>query len=255
MPAIDLDRIAARVAGELSSKEEEYVEAQLFLLEGGRGVFLEAAKNASVLVIYPDEDARRRVKRIPMRDVEPEIFILLRTAGGGDYIVPVADRIMGDYASTLRAKQRLWKSRLRSLVKEQGIKHVVEQLQLRGSSKANAINVRNWMSERGIKTEEYSDFKAILDLASLGAEAKSYWQAMETIDRAHQKAGFHIRKLLLEQVNKSDLGKLKREGIMSFELPDKDAGGLAAFRIQTTSPSVVKVVPGRIGDPFELEEV
>lgn len=256
LPTIDLNRIIAKAGREIDiSNEDDYIEAQILILEGEWAVFLEADKSASVLLIDLDEEIKKRIKRTTMQKVEPGTYILLRTGGGGDYVVPVADRIMGSYAPVARERQMLWKSRLRDLERKHGIDFVVAELKRHGSPRANEINARNWMSARGIKTHDFKDFRAIMHLVGLGDEAGQYWHTMEIIDSAHRKAGFHIRSLLLERVNDSDLRELRRLGIMNFQLPEKDAGTLTAFRVQAVLPDVIQVVPGRIGNPFKLEEM
>jgi hypothetical protein len=65
------------------------------LLNGGLAVYLDADEQATVTVIDADQDGGAAVKRVRVRQLESDTFVLLRIEGGGDYIVPVADRIMG----------------------------------------------------------------------------------------------------------------------------------------------------------------
>jgi len=59
--------------------------------------------------------------------------------------------------------------------------------------------------------------------------------------------------MLLEQVDKSDLADLRRKGILDFELPDKDAGSLTAFRIGAIAGKTTLVAHYRIGAPIPPE--
>lgn len=231
----------------------EAVGARLSLLEGGWAVFLEAEDSATVQAIDLEEEKALQLKRVPVRGLEPGMFIILRTEGGGDYIVPLADRILGEAAANLRDLQKEWKTRLRRAVNFHGLSGVAGQLRRYGSTKATEQNVRNWMSPRNIKTSLYEDFAAIMRLTQLEDSADKYWNAMRVILRAHMKAGFRIRKLLLEEVLESDPEELEKYGRKDFNLTEAAGAALTAFRLEEISKETVMVSPSRIGEPFELE--
>jgi hypothetical protein len=84
----------------------------------------------------------------------------------------------------------------------------------------------------------------------LGGEADEYWRLSEAIDSAHRMAGFHIRDLLLERVQRSDLTELEATGRMDFELDEADGGTLTALRVLDISAETYSVPPNRIGHPF-----
>ena len=186
------------------------MRAQLLVLEDDKGVFIEAGGNAQVLVIDLNEMRDKRIKKISYSQIERDMYLLLRTAGGGDYVVPVADRLLKERAEELREMQQTWKARLRLLVRKEGMDKVVAALNEHGSTIASYQNVRNWMNDRSIATEAYQDFFAILKLVELEKDTPEYWKAMKEIRRAHTMAGHLIGKQLLAQVNKSDLAELER---------------------------------------------
>lgn len=233
----------------------QLVEARLLVLEGDKGVFIEAEGDATVLVIDLNQGAEGRVRRSAHQEIERGLYILLRTEGGGDYIVPVADQILGDQAEELRDEQVTWKARLRLAVREHGIDEIVEALRNHGSTVASYQNLRNWMQDRTIATNNEQDFFAIMNLVGLPDEAQSYWDSMRTIRRAHQKAGRKIRRQLVEQVNKSDLAELERIGLMEFTLDEKTGGSLTAYRIKSVAERTVEVLPHQIDTPFLLEDL
>jgi hypothetical protein len=247
LPASGVAYLARVAANQLAAPDDDAVEARAFVLEDGEIVFLET-EGASALVIDTNEKAANRVKRLETSQIEPGMFLLLRTEGGGDYILPVANRILGGYADSARQRQKRWKQLLRAAVRRNDLHAVIVELERYGCTIAREINVRHWMSERSIKTKRRIDFDAIMQLVGLKDEANDYWETMEVIDRAHKKAGFHIRELLLDLVNKSDLTMLDRRGMLPFELPDKDAGSLTAFRVKSVSPQTYTVAASRIGE-------
>lgn len=233
-------------------ESHEPVEARLFSLQGGYGVFLEA--RASSLVIDFDEDEESSVKRVEAREIEPGVCLLLRTIGGGDYVVPVADRLLGARAPTLRQAQGLWKQLLRNQVRDSSLLEVSIALIDLGSHRANEGNVRNWMSQRSIKPQDPRDFSAIMKLIGREHEFDSYWKMMGDIHAAHQRSGQAIRKRLLEQVRATDVTALVKTGRMEFVLPEAEGGRLTAFRVEGRSPHLDLVPASRCGHPFPLSE-
>jgi hypothetical protein len=244
---------AFRDAVNLVDDNEDVVRARLFVLEEDWAVFLEADDNSRADVVDLDEETTKRVKRIPIREIEQGMYILLRTEGGGDYIVPVADKIMGKFMNKARTAQQEWKSLLRDKVKRLGLNKVVRQLGEHGSPRANETNVKNWMAYRGIKTENIEDFQAIMKFVGLGSKTNEYWKIMEEIRKAHMRAGMEIRKMLLEKVNNTDLDILNRYGKMEFELAEKEAGKLAAFRVKVISKETTEVIYWKVGVPFRTD--
>lgn len=252
----DIEGVLKRAEQESGyDSDDEPIEARLLVLEGDKGVFIEAEGDATVLAIDLTQGMENRVRRIVHRNVEPGLYILLRTEGGGDYIVPVADQILGNQAEDLREQQQTWKARLRLAVKEKGMDKTIEALHKHGSTVASYQNLRNWMHDRTIATEAQRDFIAIMKLTGLDNNAQSYWDSMRAIRHAHNKAGRVIRRQLVEKVNKADLAELERIGLMAFTLDEKTGGSLTAYRIKSMAERTVTILPHRIDTPFRLEDL
>lgn len=218
------------------------VDARPYVLEGDWFVFLDAAPDAQTDTIALTRDGRGQVTRIANKELSIGDYIVLRTSGSGDHIIQVADRIfLKERAGSLRKMQREWKSRLRDQVKRVGMRQVIEDLRNLGSTRAEPNNLRNWMSERNIRTDNVQDFQAIMRLVGLDDDDHTYWRAAETIDQAHRKAGMHIRELLLRIVEEEDLESLRLTGRMDFSLPGVDGGTLSAFRIKQTLSDTVEM--------------
>jgi len=262
LPEMNWEEISVRFSrsptSDIAGTGQETVDAKLFLLEGGAAVFLD--EDARVLVIDLDEDEgddekdETRVKRIQASGIQPGMYMLLRTCGGGEYIVPVADRILGVLASRARESQRHWKTLLQESVYSRGLQEIVNALRTLGCTRANEVNVRNWMSMRNIRPQAYQDFAAIMKFVKLEERTEEYWKLAGAIDDSHKKAGFYIRKLLLKQVLTVKLDDLEKTGRMDFELPEADGGSLTAFRVIDVSPGKYTVPVTRIGHPFERDE-
>jgi hypothetical protein len=70
---------------------------------------------------------------------------------------------------------------------------------------------------------------------------------MALIERAHIKAGQLIRRMLLEQVMKSDLAELERVGSMEFDLPGTGTGRMVAFRVVRSASEPVVISAANVG--------
>jgi hypothetical protein len=163
----------------------------------------------------------------------------LRTSGGGDLVAPLADRILGDVAVARRTQQTEWKQQLISkaidrfgpLGRRELASRICSELRSRRMTEARPANVHYWMSAKCISPREFSDFAAIMTIAELEDQTQELWAAMQEISRAHTRAGFLIRRMLLERITEESLESLERDGEMVFDLGGLDGGTLSAFRI------------------------
>jgi hypothetical protein len=252
LPKIDWDSLHKRFSPSQSEIDTlGSIPARLISLEQGFAVFVDDEEGASVLAIDVD-NPKSPVQRILSEDIERGMFVLLRTAGGGDYVAEVADSILGANASAVRGQQDDWKALLRRRIAECGFDAVAAELRELGSSRANEPNLKYWASERSIKPHDPADFNAIMKLVGLEDKSEAYWKGAEIIDSAHRSAGFHIRKLLLKRVQRSDLSVLEKDGLMTFELPEIGCGNLTAFRVIDLAPNSVTVPANKVGKLLEM---
>lgn len=253
-PELDWTWVAQKGAVSLSSgtdaSEHELTEARLFALHGGFAVFLEEAEEATSLVIDPDEGISERVKRVGTGRIEPGMYILLRTEGGGDYVAQVADSILGKLASSHRYAQQRWKAALRGVVQRGDVTTVAIELLDLGSTRADEANIRNWISARGIAMRDKEDFTAVMRRIGLEARTDEYWAMMRNIRSAHLKAGRLIRRRLMDQVRATDLRNLPKKGRMDFSLPETEGGKLTAFRVEGRSPTTNRIHASGLDRPF-----
>lgn len=257
-PGIDWSLIArhgiAAISDDQDERDHDMVSAYLFVLHGGYAVFLDASDGSHCLAIDPRDHAEAQVKQIDTQHIEPGMFVLMRTEGGGNYIVPVADKILGERANEHRAAQEHWKLRLRNHVVRAGLLETCLELLDLGSLRANETNLRNWMSGRTIGTERENDFVAIMRLVGLADEAERYWKITRVIKAAHLRAGKAIRRRLIEQVANVDVADLERKGTFTFELPDAEGGRLTAFRVESRAPTTMSVPVSRLDRVFARED-
>lgn len=227
----------------------ESIEARLLLLADGRAAFVGALEDSRVQVLDPEAPSGKRVDWIPTGEIVPGTFVMLRSEGGGDLIVSVADRLLGAAAPRLREMQAGWKARLADQIDTLGLDGAVRALRSHGSSRASRGNLLNWLSPRSLRTADQADFFAVMRLAGLDAEERAYWNAMGKLDQAHRRAGFRIREQLEEEAERADLVELQTKGTLDFTLPD-GGGALSAFRVEDLSPQTYTVAYQRLGEPF-----
>ncbi|MEK6259920.1 MAG: hypothetical protein AABP62_14970 [Planctomycetota bacterium] len=245
-----------------SNDADDVVPARLCHLSGGRAVFVAADDGSTFLIIDPSETGRSAVRRVPVDDLEQGMYLLVRTSGGGDFIAPLADRILGDLAANRRAEQAEWKERLirctverfGSLSRRELSSLICSELKAQELSQARPANVHYWMSSKCIRPRKREDFSAILKYADLEAREESLWSAMGDIDRAHRKAGHTIRRMLLQKIAEVSLEPLERDGEMDFDLGEQDGGSLSAYQIAEVLPQEYEVPAERIGVLLDLEE-
>jgi len=248
VPTIDWDAVAAQMSRQTSS-DQEFVDARLFVLEDDKAVFLEV--DASELVI--DTRSEEVVRRVKVERLEPGLFLIVRERGSGDYIVPLANRLLGEHASPARETQKHWKGELRRAVSIKGMDHVLNGLKWMGARSASPQNIRNWMSrsDRKIRPRYAEDFQAIMRYLDLLDNVEDYWKNARRINKAHHMAGIRMKELLLVEVKKSNLGRLEQRGHQSFAFAEYETH-IHAYRIIEMKPSPKHVPLSEVGTLLEL---
>jgi hypothetical protein len=256
LPSININEIIESTWNSSNDldKEIELVEALVLQLENDNYSYIDKDENSKVQVIDLENEIAP-VQKISTNQLEKDMYILLKTSGGGDYIIPLANKILGPLAEKCRKSQTLWKQKLRKLVYENGKNWVINQLLQHGCSIANNINLSNWTSYRAIKTNKVHHFLGIMEVIGLKNEGKTIWKEMNLIFNAHLKAGRIITKELIAGITVEDLEELQKMGELEFELPDKDAGSITAFRIIAISDTKksVLVPESKLGIPYRID--
>lgn len=261
-PLPPFGKAGSRPLGLPPSAAEETLPARLCHLSGGRAVFVSAEEGASSLVIDSTEAGDSIVRRIPSYELEPELFLLLRTSGGGDFIAPLADRILGALASKRRSQQSAWKNglissaqkRFGTLSLRELAARVANDLRSQNLSEARAENIQYWMSSKCIRPRKKEDFAAILAFAGMAGNTQELWEAMRDIVRAHYKAGQTIRQMLLQRIAALSLEPLERDGEMIFDLGEQDGGTFSAFQIMAIAEEEFEIPADHIGVLLDSEE-
>lgn len=250
-PRIDWHAVGKELVAHDEEEPAELVSARVALLAANNAVLLPDEADRLVWVLDPRASPQHRVSRVDVLDLEPGDVLILRTSGGGDLVVPLADEILGVKSTELRGMQRTWKRKLREWVIEHGgLASAAAELKAKGCDRANKQNLQNWLDERSLRTEDEGDWAVIMDAASLQGQAARYWRAMGQLRSAHTKAGHSLGKRLLKMANTQPLDQLGASGSQKFDLGE--GGSLSAFRIEGFGPGTLLCAPSRVLVPSPM---
>jgi hypothetical protein len=249
---VDWESVSRELSRSGENDPSEPVAARAAVLAGRNAVLLPEEGDRLVWLLDPYAPPEHRVARVDVSDLEPGHVIILRTSGGGDLIVSIADEILGEQAPALRDLQRRWKQGLRSWVQQHGtLSGAAAALRRAGSARANPQNLQNWLSERSLRTDDAGDWHVLMTAASLGTEEERIWRAMGRLHSAHLEAGKSIGRRLREMADTQPLDRLLTEGTQVFELR---GGSLTAFRVEGFSPTPVQCSPNRLLVPLQVRD-
>ena len=230
----------------------ESVQAFLLLLASDQAVYLEAEEGSRAYVVVLG--AEKDLRQVPTRSIEPGTYLVTREGGPGDYIPAIANSLLGAQAAGLRAAQRRWKALLQEVIASAELRNVVDSLAEAGSARATEINVRRWASDASIRTQDYQDFYAIMNVIGLEAEAEDLWKQMALIDQAHLRAGQHVRALLEREIVRADTHDLEQRGWMDYDVAEIEGeGALRVARVEARAPDTVSISARMTRQPFPVE--
>jgi hypothetical protein len=229
------------------------VDAWLYLLASGDGVYLEAGEGSRAYVVELEGDVSMHQELTSQ--IGPGDFLVLRTEGEGDYIRAIADSILGVRAVELREMQAWWKQCLGDRVRSAGWHSVRVALEAAGAIRANDQNVRQWLRPDSIRTRAPEDFSAILEVIGARERFREIWDGMGMIDSAHRRAGFQVRQLLVDLLLRGDSSALEARGWADFDVVEIEGeGALRVARVEDRAPATERVPRSRTRRPFAVGE-
>ncbi|HMP76586.1 MAG TPA: hypothetical protein PKE12_09840 [Kiritimatiellia bacterium] len=255
--------LARRRAPDASIDQDDEYEARLVQLAGNMAVLLDWDERSKTFCIDmnsgghedEDEDTGLVCRRLN-RDIEEGMFIVLRTAGGGDMIPAAAESILkAEGKASALSLEAQWKQSLALLRQSDGPDLVCNKLRSLGSIRATRWNLANWIKPRSIRPDADADFLAILSLCRLPEPHDVFLEAARTIDSAHRRAGASIRKTLISQVKKADPRPLKQKGLVVFQLEELSQGAsMTAYKVERVQSQTVMTQIHELGRPFQMED-
>lgn len=230
------------------------VDARLVLLPDGMRVFL--PEESSVLEVSELlETAQGRngelhtIARRKVQELRKSDLIVLRTAGGGDYVREVADCLMvAADAEDLRQKACEWKEFLLPFLEQPGTEQLARLLKTKGFSVSSHRYIATWATDHVICPQPYPKFRALMEIVDeLGgnqlcaSRANDWWMLMRQVLSFHYQAGVQIRQDLLQELKEM----IERgENILmrhTLCIPGVPAGQLEVLRVVGVDSDTVKV--------------
>jgi hypothetical protein len=252
VPSADWKAISAvgrRRVGEDAGSDP--VQAWLFALASGDGVYLEAGEGSRAYIVELDGDVA--VRQELTSQIEIGDVIVLRTEGEGDYIRPIADSILGRNARALREMQAGWKRQLAEKMSELGTRGLRRALDNAGAVRATDNNIRQWLRPDTIRPRDPADFSAITAVIGARERFRELWDGMGAIDSAHRRAGFQVRALLVEELVGGDRSLLISQGWADFDVEGIEGeGALRVARVEGRAPDAQLIPRTRTRRPFTI---
>ena len=257
-----LDRYGRHEGG---NGEVEIVDAWVFGLAGGAEILLDVGYEPRVLLIEHlhqspraaeaghdgDEEDRvlaqgnlnLRLTRIASQDLQPGMFLLERSRADSEILDQIVARLLGKRETALRRDLRVWKDRLDTAIKRDGLRNVANTLLAKGCRcAATPQNVRNWAGDDVILPASRRDFDVLLDYLGLLEQADYHWRRGKFLHALARRAGQTITELLFERLQE-DLAanELLETGKAEISLPDSPETRFLIYRVETRSPKTIKV--------------
>ncbi|WP_340019367.1 hypothetical protein [Paenibacillus sp. FSL H3-0457] len=247
---VDYKKVEKTLSARLKHTTSDSVKAKLVGLTDMKGIFFEdhSIKNIWTISLQSEE----QVTKCSINKLDTDSYLLIRTGTGRDIIQIKADEYLGKRAAKIRHRHSIWKKRLHNYTTKYAAERICRYLRRHGGIRANEVNLRNWISNDYIKPREYKDFLAIMKLVKLEEHAEKLWKEADELFRAHQRAGTVIRNLIIQEINKSNLGKLEIEQKMTFGLPDAENATFTAYKIEYVSQVVYQVQPQQLRNLIDL---
>jgi hypothetical protein len=241
LPVTDWAAIASGTGASTGTAERpDSVDAYLLLLASEQAIYVEAEEGSRAFVV--DLGSSRELHMVPTRSIQPGTYIVARVGGEGDYIPTIADSLLGDRATRVRAAQRRWKERLRELAVTVGVQAMLGRLEAAGAERASRGNLRRWLLDSSIRTEHFPDFAALMHVAGIGDETEQMWQDMDLIDKAHSRAGQRVRALLVNEILDGDTRELEVRGWQDYDVEEIEGeGALRVARVEARHPDTLRV--------------
>lgn len=269
-PELNLQNFALGSSGRGSQSDIDAVAANIVFLAGDKFVLVDPDAPHHRLRFHQDDSFE--VDSAHLQDMDEESYLVLRGEGGGtDYIVSLADRLLGSRKKTCRAAQAGWKAGLRSIVHRIGLEETGERLRRHGLDIARPQNIRNWISSssRKIGPQKFEDFEIIMQMVDqerliehtvgnqdeVSGTPHDYWTLLRELRKAHIAAGREMRKMLLKHLQALqalELFRLQAQGWMEVAMDDIDVGTLVIYRFLGVEQTEVYVEPSHIGQLQDL---
>tara|TARA_B100002019_G_scaffold144583_1_gene124623 strand:+ start:923 stop:2488 length:1566 start_codon:yes stop_codon:yes gene_type:complete len=217
----------------------EKIKATLFQLSNGKVALLRNDQNdKSQDVIEKTPLGRILIKSKKVDLIQPGEFILFQGERAKASMLEKETARDINNAHKLYADRKDWKFRLKQEINRLGLEKVISKLKEYGGRKTIKVNnIKYWLNPRSLRTDDRKTFFAIMKLCGLFNKAEEIWLNMETLEKAHLKAGKEIRKKIEDEVTR-DTSLLFEKGFQEYFLDEKESGSIEVYKVIEKGKSI-----------------
>lgn len=222
-----------------SNYNDQIVKSRLAFLPSNKFVFLANDKTVDETqrsLIFDRDTGEPEIIEKKVSHFNVGDYVILRTEGGGDLLIPYANEILGDSSEQYRKLQRQWKAKLEQILSKVGTEKIIADLKSEIPI-INHGNLERWVhNEKQIGLKNQDHFKIILKyIGYKDFETQNIIETMRKIKSAHSRAGNKQSLELLEDIkNNTEINiTLQDKGFFKIQLKarGKIGGAMTIYRI------------------------
>jgi len=241
----------------------EIVKARFVLFTNGAVSLLPTDGKVIELSDYFDTKNSTEINDLPRKrviDLEEDDLVVLRTAGGGEYVELIADELMRkDQKTDLRKSALEWKTPLKIALHRAGDDKFLRQFKLFGGKVRSSGYLHEWAGSNVISPRDQNDFMTLIKTVdcfekfNIGADSYAIkkWTEIQLLKNYHHKAGTQIRNKLLEEIKKRWSVSKSIGAELIISLPGIQGAEMALLRIAAIDSESTDVSSSRL---FRLEK-
>lgn len=233
------------------ANNQQPVEASVVHLENDRFIFI--SRDAKLRVYSPTQKTDF-VKQIPFRELEEDVFIIIRNESDTKLIADIADQeILKEEAIPLRKMQNNWKQRLRHVVNQKNVNSVANYLTKKYKMKtASPASIRGWCNDDSICPKELPILLEALKCDP--AKIDVIYRAMKKIQNAHRQAGRIITLKLMNELTNGVSNELFENGYFTFQSKEFKGASFNIERVTVIDNTYYQVMPYNLLKPFQVSD-
>lgn len=258
-----IDNFKTSLQDEACDDGGEVVSAKFVLFTNGSICLLPSDGKVIELSDYFDTKNSNEINDLPRKrvsDLEEDDLVVLRTAGGGEYVELIANELMRKEGKTSLRKSALeWKDFLKIALNSAGDDKFLRQFRLFGGKVSSMGYLYEWAGLDVISPRNPEDFLTLIKTVDFFEKlntspdlyANKKWSEIQLLKNYHHKAGTQIRNKLLEEIKKR--WSLSRSIVseLKISLPGIQGAEMALLRIAAIDSDSTNVPSSRL---FRLEK-
>jgi hypothetical protein len=248
-----LDKIILHGQNNLE-QAEELVPCRFILFTNNASIFIPADTKVIEVSDYFDGGMDLISSDLPKKSVETledDDLIVIRTAGGGEYVEVIADQLLAKAGKRqLRDSAMGWKRFVREAINGIGEEKFLNKFRENGGRVRNSAYLKEWAGYEVMSPRDQSDFNALLitandfdllDKSGPTAYAAKKWAEIQELKGFHHKAGLQIRDELLSVIKTELEAQSSILAELKISVPGIDGAEMSILRIAAIDSNIINV--------------